>query len=74
MALRRLDAICDALLAAGLDPATPAAAVQSGTLPGQRVVVGLLGGFAALVRAEKVESPAMIVIGGVVGMRGKLAP
>ncbi|MBO1080570.1 uroporphyrinogen-III C-methyltransferase [Roseomonas haemaphysalidis] len=74
MALRRLDAICDALLAAGLDPATPAAAVQSGTLPGQRVVVGTLGGFPALVRAEAVESPAMVVIGGVVAMRGKLAP
>jgi len=74
MALRRLDAICDALLAAGLDPATPAAAVQSGTLPGQRVVVGTLGGFPALVRVEAVESPAMVVIGGVVAMRGKLAP
>lgn len=74
MALRRLDAICDALLAAGLPPETPAAAVQSGTLPGQRVVVGTLGGFPALVRAEAVASPAMVVIGGVVAMRGKLAP
>jgi uroporphyrin-III C-methyltransferase len=74
MALRRLDAIAQALLGAGMDPATPAAAVQAGTLPGQRTVVATLGSLVERVRAEGVASPAMIVIGGVVEMRGKLAP
>jgi uroporphyrin-III C-methyltransferase len=74
MALRRLEAITRELLAAGMDPATPAAAVQAGTLPGQRVVEATLGSLAERVRAAGVASPAMIVIGGVVELRGKLAP
>jgi len=73
MALRRLEATAHALLSAGMDPGTPAAAVESGTLPGQRVVVTTLGELLNRVRAEGISSPAMIVIGGVVEMRGKLA-
>ncbi|MBO1075150.1 uroporphyrinogen-III C-methyltransferase [Roseomonas marmotae] len=74
MALRRLEAITTALLAGGMNPATPAAAVESGTLPGQRVVVGTLESLTERVRAEGIASPAMIVIGEVVTMRERLAP
>jgi siroheme synthase len=73
MALRRLEATAQALLSAGMNPATPAAAVESGTLPGQRVVVTTLGELVNRVRTEGISSPAMIVVGGIVGMREKLA-
>ena len=42
MGVGRLDAIADALIAAGKDPDTPAAVVASGTLPAQRTVAAPL--------------------------------
>jgi uroporphyrin-III C-methyltransferase len=72
MALRRLDGITAALLGAGMAAGTPAAAIESGTLPGQRVLVATLATLAARVRAEGVSSPAIIVVGGIVAVREKL--
>src|SRR6185503_1551324 len=40
MGLRRLDGICRALIEAGMDPETPACAIENGTLRNQREVVG----------------------------------
>jgi uroporphyrin-III C-methyltransferase len=74
MALRRLGPIVAALLEAGMDPETPAATVESGTLPGQRVVAATLATLEARVAAEGVASPAIVVIGKVVSLRGVLAP
>jgi uroporphyrin-III C-methyltransferase len=73
MALRRLGPIVTALLAAGMDPATPAATVESGTLPGQRVVTASLATLESRARAEGVSSPAIVVIGQVVALREILA-
>jgi len=50
----------------GLPAATPVAAVEKGSLPGQRVVTGTLEDLDALLRAESVEGPALILIGEVV--------
>ena len=44
----------------------PAAAIQNGTLPNQRQVVTTLGRLESWVVAEKMASPAIVVIGEVV--------
>lgn len=73
MGLAALPEICQQLIAHGLSPETPAAVVQHGTLPSQRVVTGNLQNLAARVVEAKLKSPSLIVIGGVVGLRSKLA-
>jgi uroporphyrin-III C-methyltransferase/precorrin-2 dehydrogenase/sirohydrochlorin ferrochelatase len=59
-------AISARLTEAGLAASTPAAVVENGTLPEQRVIVGTLGGLGTLVADHGVRSPALLVIGDVV--------
>jgi uroporphyrin-III C-methyltransferase len=66
MGLKHVAHIAAALIAAGLAPDTPAAAIEQGTLPGQRQVVTRLGRLAAEVAACAMRSPALLVIGEVV--------
>jgi uroporphyrin-III C-methyltransferase/precorrin-2 dehydrogenase/sirohydrochlorin ferrochelatase len=68
MGLGRLGEIAERLIGAGRSPGTPAAVVASGTLPEQQVVRSSLGGLAASVAAAGVRSPAVIVVGEVVGL------
>jgi uroporphyrin-III C-methyltransferase len=53
------------LIAAGRDPATPAACVQSATTPAQRVTVATLATIAATAERDGLESPVVTVIGEV---------
>jgi len=69
MGLHNLRHICDELMAGGLAPATPAAAIQQGTVQGQRLVVAPLANVAAHVEDAGLTSPAIIVIGAVVAQR-----
>lgn len=57
-----------AALAAGRSPATPVAVIERATLADQRVLKGRLDGLSALVSAERVAAPALIVIGEVAGL------
>jgi uroporphyrin-III C-methyltransferase len=66
MGVARARAIAAALMAGGLVPSTPAAAIQAGTLPGQRTVVTTLEALARVVAAQTIESPSVLVIGDVV--------
>lgn len=72
MGSRRLESIAARLVAGGRAAATPAAAVQWGTWPRQRTVVATLETLAERASAEGIESPALIVIGEVVGLRDLL--
>ena len=54
------------LIESGMDPATPVAAIENGTLPTQRSVTGSLGRLGALIRENAIAGPAVIVIGDVV--------
>jgi siroheme synthase len=54
------------MLAAGFAADTPACAVQSATLPGQRQVLALLAEMPRAVAAAGIASPAIIVVGDVV--------
>jgi uroporphyrin-III C-methyltransferase len=71
MGVTYLPKIVEALLAAGLDGATPAACIESGTLPAQRVVEGTLATIAERARETAIASPALVVIGQVVRLRGQ---
>ncbi len=67
MAVGRLAAICDALVAGGRGPDTPVAVVTDATLPTQSTVVTTLR--RAAVEAAAVRAPAVVVVGEVVGLR-----
>jgi uroporphyrinogen III methyltransferase/synthase len=61
MGVARLARIVERLLAAGLDPSTPAAAVRWGTRPEQRTVRATV----ATLADHRLEAPSVIVIGAV---------
>ncbi len=71
MPLANLRRIRDRLLEGGLAQTTPAALVESGTLPEQRVVAGTLADICALAEEERVASPAVFVVGDVVSFRAR---
>ncbi len=74
MAIERLPAIAAALIDNGRAPATPAAAVQEGTLGSQLVVKGTLETIADDVSAAGLKPPAVVVIGDVVAVADRLLP
>jgi uroporphyrinogen III methyltransferase/synthase len=73
MGVKRLTENAAALIAAGRDPEQPAAAVERGTMPGQRTFVATLGTIAETVEREGVGAPALIVVGAVAARRERLA-
>jgi uroporphyrinogen III methyltransferase / synthase len=73
MGVKRLAANAAALIEAGRDPEEPAAAIERGTMDGQRTVVATLGTLAEAVEREGVGAPALIVVGPVVERRESLA-
>jgi uroporphyrin-III C-methyltransferase len=73
MGLATLPTITAKLTEGGLDPQTPAAIIERGTTPQQRTVTGPLVDLPALAEREGIESPAIVVIGAVVGLRELLA-
>jgi uroporphyrinogen III methyltransferase/synthase len=68
MGVRTLPEISERLIAAGRDPAEPAAVVSSGTRPDQRTVTARLAEIAARAREAGVGPPAVTVIGAVAGL------
>lgn len=60
------------LLAAGLPEDTPAAFVENASMPQERTVTASLGTLVEAAQREKVVSPALIVIGGIVALRAEL--
>ena len=68
MGVVNLEQIAAGLLRAGLDPATPAAVVERGFSDSQRSTFSRLGSLAADARRLRVASPAVVVIGEVVGL------
>ncbi|TGD02434.1 siroheme synthase [Salmonella enterica subsp. enterica serovar Wilhelmsburg] len=62
--------IQEKLIAFGMQADMPVALVENGTSVKQRVVHGVLTQLGEL--AQQVESPALIIVGRVVGLRDKL--
>ena len=73
MGVKRLEHNANALIAAGRDPDEPAAAIERGTMGGQRTVVATLRTIHEAVGLAAVKAPALIVVGAVVERREGLA-
>ncbi len=72
MGMDHLRAITARLLANGLDGTTPAAVVRWGTYGRQETLVATVATLADEAAKSGLQAPAVIVIGGVVTLRGKL--
>jgi uroporphyrinogen III methyltransferase/synthase len=73
MAMARLAATVEALLSRGKDGGTPAAAIRWGTTGEQQTVEAPLRELPDAVARAGLAAPALVVVGGVVGLRHELA-
>ena len=73
MGVKNLPMIAERLAAAGRDPAEPAAAIERGTLPGQRTVTATLAELPAAVAEAGLGAPAILLFGAVAARRDSIA-
>lgn len=57
---------------AGRDPGTPAAAIEQGTTPEQRIITGTLSTLAEKVEQRRLRPPAIILVGPVVSLADQI--
>lgn len=72
MGVTRLESLCRVLTRHGKPVTTPAALIESGTLPHQRTVSATLADLPARVRERGLGPPALLVVGEVVSHRTTL--
>lgn len=72
MGLSKANMISTNLISEGLSGETPAALIENGCCPEQRVIRGELRELAEMVSREQVQSPALIVVGDVVNLADRL--
>jgi len=72
MARRSLASVCERLVENGRPAETPAAIVERGTTPQQRVVEAPLAQIAAAADTAGIGAPAALIVGEVVSLRAKL--
>ncbi|MGV6815991.1 MAG: siroheme synthase CysG [Thiotrichales bacterium] len=72
MGLQSVGIICEQLIAHGRSQETPAALVEKGTRPDQKVYLGDLSSLPELVASNKISPPTLIIVGEVVTLRNKL--
>ena len=68
MGVAALPRITAELLDAGADPSMPAAVIENGWTPAQRVITGTVATIAEASHAAEVAPPAVIVIGDVAAL------
>ena len=73
MGVHGLEELCAELMAHGMDGELPAAIVERGTTPEQRVLVATVRDLPARARAAEFRAPSLIILGEVVRLREKLA-
>lgn len=69
MGLSTLEETARALIAEGRAATTPVAVVSHATLPTERTLIGTLATIAGIVRGQAVPTPALVIVGDVVGLR-----
>jgi uroporphyrin-III C-methyltransferase/precorrin-2 dehydrogenase/sirohydrochlorin ferrochelatase len=74
MGLATLPALAARLVAAGLDPSTPAAIIERGGTPAARVLVGTLGSVARDGQRWAVGGPVLVIVGEVAARRMAAGP
>lgn len=72
MGLVGLATICQSLIDSGRHSDTPAALIEQGTTPSQRVLCGTLQTLPEIVQKAEVNPPTLLIIGSVVTLREKL--
>ncbi|MBD5553143.1 MAG: uroporphyrinogen-III C-methyltransferase [Desulfovibrio sp.] len=72
MGMKNLAAICQNLIAAGMDKKMPGAVIYRGTTPLQRTVIAPVAELPDVAARAGLSNPAVIVIGRVVEMAGQL--
>lgn len=72
MGVKNLGKITESLIQKGKAAKTPAAVIEWGSMPGQRVVTGTLKDIAEKARKAELHSPALTVIGEVTQLRREL--
>jgi uroporphyrin-III C-methyltransferase/precorrin-2 dehydrogenase/sirohydrochlorin ferrochelatase len=72
MGLLGLDLLCRELVAHGMPATMPAALVEQGTTPRQRVLSGTQATLPGIVQRSDVRAPTLIIIGEVVRLRERL--
>lgn len=72
MGMAGLDIICKKLVEHGVSAQMPAALVQQGTTPSQRVFIGTLNTLSDLVAQHEVHAPTLLIIGEVVQLHDQL--
>ena len=73
MGVESLQGITEKLIQGGLNPETPAAIIESGTLKNQRTIIAKIGTITKEAEQKQVKPPAVIVIGEVATLGRKLA-
>lgn len=73
MGIANLEEICAGLLAGGMDPRMPAAVLQKGASAEQRALVAELADLPRRAREERVEMPAIIVVGKVAALHERFS-
>lgn len=72
MGLAHVKSIAAGLIKAGRREDTPAAVISNGTLAAQRKCIGTLADIGEKIEKAKLTSPAIIVVGDVVSLNGRL--
>jgi uroporphyrin-III C-methyltransferase/precorrin-2 dehydrogenase/sirohydrochlorin ferrochelatase/uroporphyrin-III C-methyltransferase len=70
MGLGTLERIAACLMAAGMSPEMPAAAIENGTTTGQRQVIGSIADLPQRVTARRFRPPTLVIVGKVVALAG----
>ena len=73
MGLGAASEICRQMIAHGLPASTPAAVVRNGTQPDQKTLLATLGTLPEAIASSGIKPPALIVVGSVVSLHGKLS-
>ena len=73
MGASRIESITQKLIQHGMDPATPAAAIENGTLPIQRTITGRLDEIAAEFKKQEFHAPVIIMISETISLREQIS-
>ena len=73
MGIHGAETICRELIAHGMRENTPVALVQKGTTPEQRICIATLATTPESINKNDIKPPAMMIVGEVVRLHGKLS-
>ena len=72
MGLKGLPVISERLVAAGMDSGMPAALIEQGTMPTQKVHCATIGTLPQMIAGQDVQPPTLLIIGTVVALHRTL--